>query len=65
MNLVDSDDSEAECIKCPICLASLVKQEVATPESCEHYFCAKCLMEWAKVTSFQSNNLLKINYIFN
>lgn len=42
-----SSDEDAE--KCPICLNSFNSQPVATPESCEHYFCLDCILEWAKV----------------
>lgn len=41
-----SSDEDAE--KCPICLNSFHEQPVATPESCEHYFCLDCILEWAK-----------------
>lgn len=42
-----SSDEDAE--KCPICLNSFSSQPVATPESCEHYFCLDCILAWAKV----------------
>ena len=42
-----SSDEDAD--KCPICLNSFNSQPVATPESCEHYFCLDCILEWAKV----------------
>ncbi|KAF0041317.1 hypothetical protein F2P81_007215 [Scophthalmus maximus] len=41
-----SSDEDAE--KCPICLNSFRSQPVATPESCEHYFCLDCILEWTK-----------------
>ncbi|KAM8752180.1 uncharacterized protein phrf1 isoform 2-T3 [Acanthopagrus schlegelii] len=41
-----SSDEDAD--KCPICLNSFNSQPVATPESCEHYFCLDCILEWAK-----------------
>ncbi|XP_076861850.1 PHD and RING finger domain-containing protein 1 isoform X2 [Brachyhypopomus gauderio] len=41
-----SSDEDTE--KCPICLNSFHEQPVATPESCEHYFCLDCILEWAK-----------------
>ncbi|KAL7858394.1 hypothetical protein AOLI_G00184960 [Acnodon oligacanthus] len=41
-----SSDEDAE--KCPICLNSFHEQPVATPESCMHYFCLDCILEWAK-----------------
>lgn len=43
-----SSDEDTE--KCPICLNSFHQQPVATPDSCEHYFCLDCILEWAKVT---------------
>lgn len=42
-----SSDEDTE--KCPICLNSFRSQPVATPESCEHYFCLDCILAWAKV----------------
>ncbi|XP_010731027.3 PHD and RING finger domain-containing protein 1 isoform X1 [Larimichthys crocea] len=41
-----SSDDDAD--KCPICLNSFNSQPVATPESCEHYFCLDCILEWTK-----------------
>ncbi|XP_034032747.1 PHD and RING finger domain-containing protein 1 isoform X2 [Thalassophryne amazonica] len=41
-----SSDEDSE--KCPICLNSFRSQLVATPETCEHYFCLDCILEWAK-----------------
>ncbi|XP_034390734.1 PHD and RING finger domain-containing protein 1 [Cyclopterus lumpus] len=41
-----SSDEDTE--KCPICLNSFRCQPVATPESCEHYFCLDCILAWAK-----------------
>ncbi|XP_069557996.1 PHD and RING finger domain-containing protein 1 isoform X2 [Brachyistius frenatus] len=41
-----SSDEDTE--KCPICLNSFNSQPVATPESCEHYFCFDCILAWAK-----------------
>ena len=42
-----SSDEDAE--KCPICLNSFGSQPVATPESCQHYFCLDCILLWSKV----------------
>lgn len=44
---VFSSDDEAE--SCPICLNAFRDQAVGTPESCAHYFCLDCIVEWAKV----------------
>ncbi|KAK6320087.1 hypothetical protein J4Q44_G00091940 [Coregonus suidteri] len=41
-----SSDEDTE--KCPICLNSFHSQPVATPESCKHYFCLDCILEWSK-----------------
>ncbi|XP_077067410.1 uncharacterized protein phrf1 isoform X2 [Siphateles boraxobius] len=41
-----SSDEDSE--KCPICLNSFHEQPVATPESCGHYFCLDCILEWSK-----------------
>lgn len=42
-----SSDEDSE--NCPICLNSFSSQPVATPESCQHYFCLDCILQWAKV----------------
>lgn len=44
----ESDSSNEQSEKCPICLLSFKKQQVATPESCDHCFCLDCLIEWSK-----------------
>uniref|UniRef100_UPI00398F6464 PHD and RING finger domain-containing protein 1 isoform X2 n=1 Tax=Pristiophorus japonicus TaxID=55135 RepID=UPI00398F6464 len=41
-----SSDEEAE--NCPICLNTFCDQAIGTPESCAHYFCLDCILEWAK-----------------
>ncbi|XP_029770795.1 PHD and RING finger domain-containing protein 1 isoform X1 [Suricata suricatta] len=38
------DDSES----CPICLNAFRDQALGTPESCAHYFCLDCIVEWSK-----------------
>lgn len=48
LNNSDSDSSDVQAEKCPICLLSFKKQEIATPETCEHSFCLDCLVEWSK-----------------
>ncbi|XP_051239500.1 PHD and RING finger domain-containing protein 1 isoform X2 [Dicentrarchus labrax] len=40
--------SDDDTDRCPICLNSFNSQPVATPESCEHYFCLDCILEWTK-----------------
>lgn len=44
----NSSDSDADSEKCPICFCSFGKKEVASPASCDHVFCTKCIEEWAK-----------------
>jgi PHD and RING finger domain-containing protein 1 len=46
--LYDSENSDGESEKCPICLLPFRNQEVANPASCEHCFCLDCIMEWSK-----------------
>ncbi|XP_048710734.2 PHD and RING finger domain-containing protein 1 isoform X1 [Caretta caretta] len=41
-----SSDDDAE--NCPICLNTFRNQAVGTPESCAHYFCLDCIVEWSK-----------------
>jgi PHD and RING finger domain-containing protein 1 len=35
-------------VKCPVCSATFTTQEVGTPDTCDHTFCATCLQEWSK-----------------
>ncbi|NXG50483.1 PHRF1 protein, partial [Psilopogon haemacephalus] len=41
-----SSDEDSE--NCPICLNTFRDQAVGTPESCSHYFCLDCIVEWSK-----------------
>nr|XP_034978262.1 PHD and RING finger domain-containing protein 1 isoform X3 [Zootoca vivipara] len=43
---LSSSDEDAE--NCPICLNTFRDQAVGTPESCAHYFCLDCIVEWSK-----------------
>lgn len=43
--LNSDDDAES----CPICLNAFRDQAVGTPQSCAHYFCLDCIVEWSKV----------------
>lgn len=45
---IDSDSSDGQSDKCPICLISLRTQEIGTPEACDHMFCVECIQEWSK-----------------
>ncbi|XP_072393559.1 uncharacterized protein [Diabrotica undecimpunctata] len=44
----DSELSDGQSEKCPICLVSFKAQEIGTPESCDHTFCLECIQEWSK-----------------
>lgn len=44
----DTDSSDEQVEKCPICLLPFRRQELGTPSSCEHCFCLDCLIEWSK-----------------
>ncbi|XP_022222866.2 serine/arginine repetitive matrix protein 2 [Drosophila obscura] len=44
-----SDSSSNELLeKCPICLFTFRQQEIGTPATCEHNFCAPCIEAWSK-----------------
>lgn len=44
-----SDSSSNDMLeKCPICLLSFRKQEIGSPSSCQHLFCAACIEAWSK-----------------
>lgn len=43
-----SSDDDAE--SCPICLNAFRDQAVGTPETCAHYFCLDCIIEWSRVS---------------
>lgn len=45
---IDSDSSDGQSDKCPICLLSFKSQEIGTPETCDHMFCLECIQEWSK-----------------
>ncbi|XP_073907926.1 PHD and RING finger domain-containing protein 1 isoform X1 [Castor canadensis] len=42
--LNSDDDTES----CPICLNVFRDQAVGTPETCTHYFCLDCIVEWSR-----------------
>lgn len=44
----DSTSGDETCDKCAICLRLIKKQEVGSPEGCDHVFCAVCIIEWSK-----------------
>jgi hypothetical protein len=39
------NNSDGDSVKCPICSVTFTTQEVATPDTCDHTFCAACLQE--------------------
>ncbi|XP_055475274.1 PHD and RING finger domain-containing protein 1 isoform X1 [Psammomys obesus] len=41
-----NSDDDAE--SCPICLNAFRGQAVGTPETCAHYFCLDCIIEWSR-----------------
>lgn len=44
-----SDSSSNELLeKCPICLLTFRQQEIGSPSTCEHIFCANCIESWSK-----------------
>jgi hypothetical protein len=47
--LSDTDSSDGESEKCPVCLNRIRDQDIGTPESCDHVFCLDCIQEWSKV----------------
>ncbi|XP_035012229.2 PHD and RING finger domain-containing protein 1 isoform X1 [Hippoglossus stenolepis] len=56
--------SDEDSDKCPICLNSFHSQPVATPESCEHYFCLDCILEWTKNANSCPVDRLTFNNIY-
>ncbi|XP_065367255.1 uncharacterized protein LOC135960006 [Calliphora vicina] len=44
-----SDSSSNELLeKCPICLLTFRQQEIGSPSTCEHIFCANCIEAWSR-----------------
>ncbi|KAI1883808.1 hypothetical protein AGOR_G00235560 [Albula goreensis] len=41
-------DPDREDDRCPICLTPLDPQDQATPESCDHLFCLRCILTWGQ-----------------
>ncbi len=46
----DSEASDDENFRCPICLSSFKDQNWAKPDVCEHKFCLECIEEWSSVS---------------
>jgi PHD and RING finger domain-containing protein 1 len=38
---------DGNSVKCPICLVAFSADQVATPDTCDHFFCVGCLEEWS------------------
>lgn len=45
---VNSESSDDQSEKCPICLLPFRRQQVGIPSVCDHCFCLECLLEWSK-----------------
>ena len=45
----ESDSDGEDLPTCPICLDKLRRQDIGSPESCDHQFCMECIVEWSKV----------------
>ncbi|XP_037819834.1 uncharacterized protein LOC119609195 [Lucilia sericata] len=44
-----SDSSSNDLLeKCPICLLTFRQQEIGSPSTCDHIFCANCIEAWSK-----------------
>lgn len=44
-----SDSSSNDLLeKCPICLLTFRQQEIGSPSTCEHIFCANCIEAWSR-----------------
>lgn len=44
-----SDSSSNDLLeKCPICLLTFRQQEIGSPSTCQHIFCANCIEAWSK-----------------
>ncbi|NXO86265.1 PHRF1 protein, partial [Sitta europaea] len=56
-----SSDEDSE--NCPICLNTFRDQAVGTPESCSHYFCLDCIVEWSKNANSCPVDRILFNYI--
>ena len=55
----ETSDSDGAA-NCPICLLSFTNQDIGTPESCDHEFCLKCIVEWSKV-SYRPTSVHKLS----
>jgi hypothetical protein len=42
------NSSDGDPVKCPVCSATITTQEVGIPDTCDHKFCATCILELSK-----------------
>jgi PHD and RING finger domain-containing protein 1 len=45
-----SSNLNTHAARCPICLLTFTEEEVATPDTCHHTFCVRCLRRWSANT---------------
>lgn len=55
------NNNDGDSGKCPICSATFTTQDVGTPNTCDHIFCAACLEELSK----NENNCPVDKKVFN
>lgn len=52
-------------LSCPVCLKRLTNrkafQELGKPESCDHFFCFTCILEWSKVSPAREINSYQVH----
>jgi hypothetical protein len=42
------NSNDGDSVRCPVCSIPFTTQDVATPDTCDHTFCAACLQEWSQ-----------------
>jgi PHD and RING finger domain-containing protein 1 len=47
-HLCVDNSRDGDSVKCPVCSVTFTAQEVGTPVTCDHTFCAACFQEWSK-----------------
>ncbi|XP_021054759.1 PHD and RING finger domain-containing protein 1 isoform X3 [Mus pahari] len=48
LEAISAPNSDDDAESCPICLNAFRDQAVGTPETCAHYFCLDCIIEWSR-----------------
>jgi hypothetical protein len=43
-----NNSNDGDSVRCPVCSVPFTTQDVATPDTCDHTFCAACLQEWSE-----------------